>query len=119
MDSDGCVGQKNRFSFNTISKQLKDDFVYLCRSLGYIVTVYEDKRNTNICYNIHILTNDIIFSSKKHLNKYNSYKSKTTKYNDHIYIKSIVKLDYESDTTCIAVEGNNKLFVTKDFIITH
>ena len=64
MDSDGCVGQKNRFSFNTTSKQLKDDFIYLCRSLGYIVTVYEDKRDTNICYNIHILTNDIIFSSK-------------------------------------------------------
>lgn len=119
MDVDGYVGQKNRFSFSTVSKQLKDDFIYLCRSLGYIVTVYEDKRDTNICYNIHILTNDIIFSSKKHLNKYNSYKSKTTKYNDHIYIKSIVKLDYESDTTCIAVEGNNKLFVTKDFIITH
>lgn len=119
MDTDGNVGVKNRLHFSTSSINLKNDFVKLCNSLGYCATVHEDNRKDNTYYEINILTNDIIFSSKKHLEKFNSYKSKTTQFNDHLYIESIEKLDYTGQTTCIAVDDNDKLFITKDYIVTH
>lgn len=119
MDTDGNVGAKNRLHFSTNSINLKNDFVKLCNSLGYCATVYEDNRKDNTCYQINILTNDIIFSSKKHLDKFNSYKSKTTQFNDHLYIESVEKLENTGQTTCIAVDDNDKLFITKDYIVTH
>ena len=42
-------------------KQLKDDIITLCNSLGICAIVYEDTRKDNICYDIRIITNDSIF----------------------------------------------------------
>ena len=119
MDTDGNVGVKNRLHFSTSSINLKNDFVKLCNSLGYCATVHEDNRKDNTYYEINILTNDIIFSSKKHLEKFNSYKPKTTQFNDHLYIESVEKLENTGQTTCIAVDDDDKLFITKDYIVTH
>jgi hypothetical protein len=68
MDTDGHVSKRGSFSFFTTSKQLKDDFIFLCRSLGYRCRVYIDHRPSkgNDCYKISILTDDVIVSSKKH-----------------------------------------------------
>ena len=32
MDTDGCVEDKNRFSFSTTSKKLAEDFIYLANA---------------------------------------------------------------------------------------
>lgn len=126
MDTDGCVEDKNRFSFSTTSKQLAEDFIYLCRSLGYIATLKVDKRSgkytKGIAYDISISTDEIIFSSEKHLNRYYSNLDKSTrKYartNDHIRIKSIVKHS-NSDARCIYIEDDLHLYIIDDFIVTH
>lgn len=126
MDTDGCVEDKNRFSFSTTSKQLAEDFIYLCRSLGYIATLNVDKRSgkytKGIAYDISISTDDIIFSSEKHLNRYYSNLDKSTrKYartNDHIRIKSIVKHSND-DARCIYIEDALHLYIIDDFIVTH
>lgn len=126
MDTDGCVEDKNRFSFSTTSKQLAEDFIYLCRSLGYIATLKVDKRSgkytKGIAYDISISTDDIIFSSEKHLNRYYSNLDKSTrKYartNDHIRIKSIVKHS-NGDARCIYIEDALHLYIIDDFIVTH
>lgn len=126
MDTDGCVEDKNRFSFSTTSKQLAEDFIYLCRSLGYIATLKVDKRigkyTKGIAYDISISTDDIIFSSEKHLNRYYSNLDKSTrKYartNDHIRIKSIVKHS-NGDARCIYIEDALHLYIIDDFIVTH
>jgi hypothetical protein len=126
MDTDGCVEDKNRFSFSTTSKQLAEDFIYLCRSLGYIATLKMDKRSgkytKGIAYDISISTDDIIFSSEKHLKRYYSNLDKSTrKYartNDHIRIKSIVKHS-NSDARCIYIEDDLHLYIIDDFIVTH
>lgn len=128
MDADGCVGKKNRYSFSTTSTKLKDDFVYLCRSLGYICTVRVDGRHSKyksgVAYNISIQTDDIIFSSKKHIDRYNkNYElyiknRKFGKTNSHVLIKSIEYKENE-DALCIYVEDKDHLYIAGDWITTH
>lgn len=125
MDTDGYVGIKNRFSYSTISCRLKNDFVELCQSLGYIATVSEDRRvkySTGVCYHITIQTNDIIFTSDKHMKKYNSNKLKYPNmefhYKDHIKITSISYVRDE-ESQCIMLDSHNHLYLTDNYVVTH
>lgn len=127
MDSDGCVNIKNDFSFCTTSEKLKDGFIELCRGLGYIVTAHLDKRTrykSGRCYKICIQTNDIIFSSKKHLEKYYYNKKKYQDHNNRTYFKShilIKSIEYagEEGCQCIRVSNKDHLYITDDYIVTH
>lgn len=126
MDSDGYVGDKNKFSFSTTSERLKDGFVELCRGLGYIVGINKDNRTTyksGKCWKITIQTNDIIFSSQKHLGKYyanlEKYKNKNREYkHDHVRIESIEYVG-EKECQCIMVSNPSHVYVTNDYIVTH
>ena len=126
MDSDGNVEEKNRFSFSTTSTKLKDDFVELCRGLGYIVGVYKENRTryeSGVCWDVSIQTNDIIFSSQKHLSRYyanlEKYKNKNREYK-HDFIR-IVSIEYIGDmeAQCIMVSNKDHLYITNDYIVTH
>ena len=126
MDSDGNVEEKNRFSFSTTSTKLKDCFVELCRGLGYIVGVHKENRTryeSGVCWDISIQTNDIIFSSQKHLSKYyanlEKYKNKNREYK-HDFIR-IVSIEYVGDmeAQCIMVSNKDHLYITNDYIVTH
>ena len=126
MDTDGCVEDKNRYSFSTTSKKLADNFVYLCRSLGYIATVKLDKRDSKYtngqAYDISIQTADVIFSSSKHLSRYSkNISSCTRKYartNDHIRVKSVKEVGV-SDARCIWINDPMHLYIIDDFLVTH
>lgn len=124
MDTDGCVNVKNRFGFSTSSDKLRDGFIELCRSLGYIVSCsVNDRRNigNGISYDIRIQTNDIIFSSKKHLQRYeNNNKKYNTGIRNNDYIR-VVSVDYfgESECTCIQVDNKEHLYLTNNFTVTH
>lgn len=121
-DSDGSIDNKGRYGFTTTSRRLKDDFIELCRGLGYNVGVSEDNRNwkytSKHCYRISIQTSDIIFSSNKHINKYKNLKSPIY-YNDHIAIRAIIKQKEEVECQCISVDDKDKLYIAKDYIVTH
>lgn len=123
MDTDGCVDVKGRFRFSTTSSKLCDDFMYLCRSLGYKVTyeINERKDKCSIEYNIHIHTNDIIVSSNKHLSKFKEYISNNKQrcYNDHAAIVNIEKLEEKQKTVCLSIDDKDKLYIVQDFIISH
>jgi len=126
MDSDGNVEEKNRYSFSTTSAKLKDDFVELCRSLGYVASTKQDARKkykSGMGWDISIQTNDVIFSSKKHLSRYyanlEKYKNKNREYrNDHI---RIVNIEYIGDmeAQCIMVSNKDHVYCAHDFIVTH
>lgn len=126
MDTNGCVKAKNRYIFSTTSKRLCNDIVYLCRSLGYIATVSNDKRSKKytkgISYEVIIHTNDIIFSSEKHLSRYRKnleeYPTLYQRTNDHVYIKSIEKIGV-SDARCIFIDDDMHLYIIDDFVTTH
>ena len=126
MDSDGNIDEKNRYSFSTTSTKLKDSFVELCRGLGYIVGVGRDSRTkygSTVAWDISIQTNDVIFSSEKHMARYKAnlekYKGKNREYkHDHIRITSI-EYEGEVEQQCIMVSNRDHVYVTKDYIVTH
>lgn len=128
MDTDGSVQKKNVFSFCTTSRQLASDFIYLCRSLGYIASTKEDHRvdkyRSGYCVSIFIQTDDIIFSSKKHLSRYEENYEKYIKdrcygrTNDHTRIESIEEVGIKQ-TQCIYIEDEHHLYITDDFMTTH
>lgn len=125
-DTDGCVEKKNGLSFSTTSPRLADDFIYLCRSLGYKATKKIDNRankyTNGVAYTVRVHTDDIIFTSSKHYSRYNNnlekyyYKYKRTE--DHVRIKSIKYL-YKKDARCIVIDDPLHLYITNDFIVTH
>lgn len=126
MDTDGCIEEKNRFSFSTTSKALKDGFVHLCRSLGYIAKVKEDRRakytDGNVAYDVSICTYDRIFSSAKHTARYEAneakYKPKFHKSENHVRIKSITFKKKEK-AVCIWLDYPDHLYIANDFLTTH
>lgn len=124
MDTDGCVNKGNRFSFSTTSTRIKDGVLELARSLGYSCNYSVDNRKKykgGICYTISIQTNDIIFSSKKHLERYSTNVAKGCnyrRYNDHIRIVS-VEYQREEASQCIMIDDEEHLYITDNYVVTH
>ena len=80
MDTDGSASN-GRLSFTTINEKLKNQFLYLVRSLGYRASVHEDRRDkysTGVAYNIRIWTNDNLFYLSDKINTLNVYKETNT-----------------------------------------
>lgn len=122
IDTDGYIDNKGRFRISTGSARLKDSILELCRSLGYVATVIDDIRvGRNPNYNIHIWTHDKIFNSKRREEQYDgAKKGDRTYWNDRLPIVSIEKFEHaNAETTCIAIEDEDKLFITKDYLVTH
>lgn len=120
-DTSGHI-KESRATIQTVSKQLKDDIVWLCRSLGMIVTVGEDSRDKyshdDKCYVLYIRfdVDNKPFTSPKHMER---YCEPIIKKEPRKYIKSIEYLDEEVEMQCISVDNPSKLYITDDFIVTH
>ena len=127
MDSDGSCSKKGNAEFSVKNEKLANDFVEICRSLGiYCRIVKEDKgiitKNFpngkeydihSLKFRVYIRTNKPIFKLSRKLNKLLGGKD-TSKV-------SIVSLDYigNYNASCIGVDNNDKLYLTKDYIVTH
>ena len=124
MDTDGSVGTTDSFSFSTTSSRLAQDFVALCRSLGYIAKTNIDKRaekyTSGIAYDIVIKTDDIVFTSKKHWERHEKFAVEREYHHtkDHVRIASIEYVGQE-ESQCIMVDDSDHLYITDDFITTH
>lgn len=128
MDTDGSIDEKGRTSFTTISPTLRDDFIELCHSLGYITSYTIDKREkytTGECYKIHIQAPK---EEKRHffrierkfkIAKAYADSNKREEYKDHLAIVDIRKTTKKTDMTCFTVDNDNHLFLMNDFIVTH
>lgn len=125
-DTDGCVEDRGHFSFSTTSDRLKDDFIHLCRSLGYIATARADARDKytdgHIAWDITIRTQDRIFRSVKHNRRQDEneakYDFKYHKTNDHVLIESITYSRRE-EAQCLYIDHPDHLYIVDDFITTH
>lgn len=129
MDTDGDIDAKGRMSFTTVSPQLRDDFIYLCRSLGfianYLIDKREDKYTTGECYKIHIQCKKEIKPKCFHLQRKKdravayANSNKRQEFKDHIAIVNIEKTDKKVPMTCFTVDNDSHLFLMNDFIVTH
>ena len=130
LDSDGSVDAKGRVTFFTISQQLKDDFIVLARSLGFIPTVTEDRRinkypKTGVCYMVHLQGN---VNLKQKLFKLPRKRQVMAEYcnlnirrqhKNYIDLIQIEKKNSQTEMTCFVVDNEEHLFLMNDFIVTH
>lgn len=116
-DTDGSIALNGAKSISTTSKQMADDIITLCHSLGYRCSFRKpDTRHDNTCYTIGVQTDKIIYKSDKHKmrDKIKQFKKKK----DYMSIVSIEKAE-KAECKCIAVDNETKSYLCGDFIVTH
>lgn len=128
MDTDGYPTEHGGVEIGFISERLADQTRELLFSLGCMVTKrmkrptythHEVKKTGRDYYRMHVRSRSIIelFKTEERRSRAQS----KTQYTDglHLRIESIEKLPEQGHTTCISVDNPTKLFVTKDYLITH
>lgn len=128
VDTAGEIGINDDFIYSTTSKRLANDIVKLARSLGglahweinYSYYTYDGvKKRGRPTYIVYFRFNnnnkDVVTLPKRleRIKESNQY-SKNLK----LRIVSVEKID-EDDAVCISVDNADKLYVTKDYIVTH
>lgn len=131
LDTDGYCSPKGCISFSTTSNLMKEQFIELCRSLGYIAYAYKDNRDDKYtsgeCYKISIRCPKeekiSLFRLPKHRQKVMDYlqrsNGKRTFSNDYLRIVKVEKTGEFTDMTCFTVDNDEALFLMNDFIVTH
>ena len=121
IDTDGSVDNKGHVSFFTSSVILKDNVMYLIRSLGFRCSCSDYDRESNIEYVVRIWSDkDIFFTSNKHIQKYNERSIPNRKnYYDILKITNIEVLDSFTEMKCLSVDSPDHTFICGDFIVTH
>ena len=113
MDTDGS-SRNGRISFSTTSKQLSLDVLDIVRSLGGIAKIHEynrEKDGKGIEYVVSIKINIQPFYLKR---KASNWKErKVTR-----YISNVERVE-DCECVCIKVSGDEELYITDDYIVTH
>lgn len=127
MDTDGTVSNTGRgVTFCTVSERLRDDVVFLVRSLGGLARVSSrvptychdgEKRKGQRAYSVSISlppgTNPFRLPRKRDIVVDKSKYAPKRRFID------AVELVGEKEAQCISVEDPSRLYVTDDLIITH
>lgn len=122
LDTDGTCTTQGTIEYCTKSEQLKNDVMFLCRSLGINTSCYlkYNHRLDNIYYRIRLHVKDKhLFNLKR---KQNRVKTKRNAYGDSFSEKtSIVNIEYigKQQCKCITVDNKSHLYLIDDFVITH
>lgn len=116
MDTDGTIDKSGRLTYYTTSERLRDDFIYLIRSVGGTTKGYSTKKTTHSdCYCIQFQFNrperlfKIERKEARRCHKVNS---------SRVYISSVEYIG-EHEATCISVDSVDKLYICENFIPTH
>lgn len=117
LDSDGYCA-KNKASFSTSSRQLAEDTLQLIRSLGGSgkLRTMDRPDKTNLEYGIRFRTPFNPFSLARKADQYRLLKSDSVRAN-----KRIVSATYigRMSGKCLVVDSPTRLYLTKDFTVTH
>lgn len=128
MDTDGHIDtpKKGRLYYSTVSSQLKNDIVELCRSLGMVTTIVLDRREgRRDCYLICIQCKkewkQYAFRDgrKSAIAKQYSLSKKRCCDKKTISIVDIIPTNVYKEMTCFVVDNEDHLFLANDFIVTH
>ena len=119
---------QGKIGYVTISEKMKDDFVGLASSLGFLTYCYTENYSGNTIYNIDLIIDDDIklnlFNSDRKKNLIKEYlKDYNNKSNKDIKTDPIVKIEPTSiytEMTCFYVDNEEHLFATeRTWCITH
>ena len=120
MDTDGYAGKNNQQIYTTVSPKLAEDVAFLVRSLGGRAVV---KEKGTIPVGGNYMPINITIRMPKGVNPFSlSRKAALVDVDPHFRLaKFISSIEYSHDeeTQCIAVEADDRLYLTRDFIVTH
>lgn len=127
LDTDGTVQKSGSVSFSTSSPKLAEQVQYLIRSLGGIAAI-----NTRIPTYTHKgeklkgrRTYDVDIRHKKPSELFTMERKRARcndngQYNEKLKLRVVsITPTKEAESQCISVDHPDKLFVCKDFIVTH
>ncbi|MCK5602593.1 hypothetical protein KAR91_12005 [Candidatus Pacearchaeota archaeon] len=139
MDSDGTISPRKgdqdrkgyKVQFSTSSKKLRDDVVWIVRSLGGVANFSTDRRRNNgelsgagfyatsDNYEVHInLPNSINpFRLPRKADLYEDYVNTVKR--EPIKVVRSIEYDHTGEGHCITVEAVDSLYLANDFIVTH
>jgi len=123
MDTDGCASENGDHTFfDTTSERLRDDFVFLVKSLGASSISVKSRENKvefqgkilngKTIYRINFTLDKPIFHLKRKQDRVHHRPRR------RLYITNIEFLK-RYDATCISVDAPNHLYVCENFIPTH
>lgn len=117
MDSDGHISPDGCMEFKNVSKLLIDGLAYILRSLGIRCKVSSFDGGENKDYHrLYISTTKFnLFRLERKAKLFNPNKDIFTRNP----IVSIVKLDYQEESSCIIIDDDEHVYLTRDFIPTH
>lgn len=128
LDTDGHAGVNGHIEFSSSSKQLAEDVQYLIRSLGGMCFIkikiplfmYKGEYRTGrTSYSLRIRfphpSELFTLPRKRDRLLCNNQYSERLK----LRVISVTPLPRKEECTCIAIDHPDKLYVTKDFIVTH
>lgn len=129
IDTDGYVDKDGSMYYYSISKRLAEDVAFIIRSLGMWASIKSepcttankgDKKRKLTGNELYTVTISGYGDSMKDLVtvKRKRDRLKCNKHYTHKTIKSIEPIG-EREGRCITVSGENGLFITNDFIVTH
>ena len=120
MDTDGTCTKEHCIEYCTKSPQLKEDIMFLIRSLGMNCTCYKKIIKENVYYRVRIFaTNKSLFHLERKQERVRKEGNKFSKaYTDKT---SILSIEYygKGNAKCFTVDNKSHLFLAEDFIITH
>jgi len=125
MDTDGNVVQNGHGSeYSTSSEKLATDFKLLIESLGGVCKVtsressYVKRNKIFKCGTSYRCWPKVVFNPFSLKRKRNNYIIRTKYKNIYRFVEK-VKYVGKKEAQCIALDDNDKLYLTNDFIITH
>lgn len=134
MDGDGCAVNKGASVYITISPQLKDDIMLLCRSLGIKCQEQKGKpeglrkcpKKQYYCqqiYRVSISADIPIFSLPRKKEKQHIYSptTKGSKAKGFLKRTGITKIEYvgKKPCKCVTVSAKDGLYLIGDYVVTH
>lgn len=115
MDTDGYVSRAgNAVNYSTSSERLARDVAELIRSLGGYTAIRRKKTTHNDSFTLNAFINNLNpFRLERKRKRWHSKRWSKS--------KAIVSIESagESETICISVAAEDRLFVASDYIVTH
>jgi replicative DNA helicase len=127
LDTDGCIGKLGWIEYSTISKQLAEDVRELVLGLGGRCTVQSRvtkysssgiQKEGKLSYRVRITFPAKLFNPFYCARKAERFEENNSRRQNGRYITSI-EYNGDKEATCITVDAPDKLFVIKDYILTH
>lgn len=141
MDTDGTV-HKGRVSYCTMSPYLRDDFIYIIRSLGFDYRIYKDTRpekyvSGDTAWNIAVICPEEwkreLFHLERKINDIDTYlenrkdskvsltRSVPVAFSDEIPYESLPMTPYLHGIMTVSANGGNQVAITdgQDYLMSH